>query len=55
MRWSMGEARYERHANRMAPLGDTLVRWPVRDARLWEMYADEIAVYGIYTLRDVRL
>jgi hypothetical protein len=34
---------------RLAPLRDIPVRWPIRDARLWEMYAYEIAVYGIYT------
>ena len=32
---------------RLAPLRDTCEI--VRDARLWEMYAYEIAVYGIYT------
>jgi hypothetical protein len=34
---------------RLVPLRDTLVRRPTRDARLWEMYAYERAVYGIYT------
>jgi hypothetical protein len=29
----------------MALLRDIPVRWPMRDARLWEMYAYEIAVY----------
>jgi hypothetical protein len=27
------------------PLRDIPVRWPMRDARLWNMYAYEIAVY----------
>ena len=34
---------------RLASLRDTPVRRPIRDARLWEIYAYEIAVYGIYT------
>jgi hypothetical protein len=63
MRWSMGGAClwdyrrgtrirhiYERHANGMAPLRDTPMRYPMRDAGPWEMYAYEIAVYGIYAL-----
>ena len=35
---------------RSTPMRDTLMGWPMRDARLWEMYAYEIAVYGIYIL-----
>ena len=33
---------------RLASLRDTPVRRPIRDARLWDMYAYEIAVYRIY-------
>ena len=34
---------------------DTPVRWPMRDARLWEMSAYEIAVYGMYTPGDMHV
>ena len=35
---------------RRTPMRDTPMRWPMGDARLYGM-----AVYGMHTLRDVRL
>ena len=39
----------ERHACEIGPSERHACETPIRDARLWEMYAYEIAVYGIYT------
>jgi hypothetical protein len=34
----------------MTPTRGTPMRWPMGDARLWEIHAYEMAVYGMHTL-----